>query len=65
MHIAGDDPHPLLMRVLTDPPTGYRRWMRPNDIIEQSRMDRDPGCQPVSLLSAPENLRRSGNTRFC
>jgi hypothetical protein len=40
MRTAGDDPQPLLMRVLTDPPTGYRRRMRPADIIEQSRMDR-------------------------
>jgi len=58
MGAANDNPHQLLLRVLTDPPAGYRRWMRPADIIEQCRMERRKR-KSIGLADLLQKLKRS------
>ena len=57
MRAAKDDPHRMLARVLTEPPAGYRRWMGPADIIEQSRMEHGKR-KPVRLADLLRKLVR-------
>jgi hypothetical protein len=57
MSVEGDDPRHLLLRVLKEPPPGYRRWTRPADIIEQSLKERRDSL-PIAPVRLADLLRK-------
>ncbi len=62
MLVTNEESHRVLSRALTDRDDGYRRWMRPADIIEQNAIERQPRrsvrLAEVSLSFLQSILRR-------
>lgn len=50
-----DESHRVLLKALAVQDNGYRRWMRPADIIEQNALKRPPK-KPIRLAGVWQRL---------
>ena len=57
MLATNEESHRVLSKALTERDDGYRRWMRPADIIEKNALER-PSQKPRRLADLLENLLR-------
>jgi hypothetical protein len=57
MLASNKESHRVLSKVLTERDYGYRRWMRPADIIEKNALER-PSRKPKRLAGLLENFLR-------
>jgi len=57
MLAGNDESHRVLSRALAEQDDGYRRWMRPADIIEQSTLNLPPK-KPMRVAEALQRLFR-------
>ena len=57
MPVAENKSQQVLMAALRDEPIGYRLWMRPADIIQQSQDER-PKSKPIRFADLLRKLVR-------
>jgi hypothetical protein len=61
MVAANDQSQRVLLRALSEQDIGYRRWMRPADIIRQSSLERHPRKRSSLGRLLTKLLRRNPN----
>jgi hypothetical protein len=62
MRAADNDSQRVLLTALSDQRNSYRRWMRPTDIIQQSKIERS-NYKPVTFAELFKKLIRHVSKR--